>query len=300
MATDRRGATLVEYIILLGAIALTAVFAFRQFGATVSARAEAQADCVAKLEGCRPGQDGAPLDTASGPPGRIRAQGGSAAFFAARMASAESQDEQAEEQQANGPPPPSGAATGPVDIKSANQSPPLAAWNGGGFDDLERWATERKQWSAWAVEAITGESVSDVPVAFLPSRPNVLGGYDGKSIDIFGRSHADSLAHEYWHVVQGIGQGGSDVYQKKYDDLVQRGVKKYGDRPDKIWDENTFEVEAELAGDWLNKQLAQGVTREQLRQRFQSELLPKLRKAWSKTQKATGISPVHLDKIPRR
>jgi Flp pilus assembly pilin Flp len=49
---DTRGANLVEYILLVGVIALIAVGGFRVFGNTVDAKVQEQADCVASLESC--------------------------------------------------------------------------------------------------------------------------------------------------------------------------------------------------------------------------------------------------------
>ena len=50
---DRRGANLVEYLILVGLVALLALGGYRAFGSSVSAKSEAQAACVADFGGCQ-------------------------------------------------------------------------------------------------------------------------------------------------------------------------------------------------------------------------------------------------------
>jgi pilus assembly protein Flp/PilA len=57
---DRRGASLVEYIMLVGLVALVAAAGVRTFGQAVLARIEAQAACVATFDcaGHGPGDEG--------------------------------------------------------------------------------------------------------------------------------------------------------------------------------------------------------------------------------------------------
>ena len=47
---DKRGANLVEYIILVGVIALLCLVAFRQFGTAVQGRVEAQTSQVNSIQ----------------------------------------------------------------------------------------------------------------------------------------------------------------------------------------------------------------------------------------------------------
>src|SRR5262245_38539781 len=50
---DRRGASLVEYILLVGAVALVAIAGYRAFGRVVDADIRRDAECVAALDpGC--------------------------------------------------------------------------------------------------------------------------------------------------------------------------------------------------------------------------------------------------------
>lgn len=50
IARDERGATLLEYIILVGVIALLAIGAFRAFGSSVSAKITEQTTTVGGIE----------------------------------------------------------------------------------------------------------------------------------------------------------------------------------------------------------------------------------------------------------
>ncbi|MEJ7735213.1 MAG: C2 family cysteine protease [Polyangiaceae bacterium] len=49
---DGRGAGLAEYILVVGLVALVAMVGFRTFGSSVSAKADAQADCITDFEVC--------------------------------------------------------------------------------------------------------------------------------------------------------------------------------------------------------------------------------------------------------
>ena len=64
---DTRGATLVEYIILLGLVAIVAIAGLRTFGKKVDAKVQAQADCVTSLacSGEGAGVEGGKLGKAS-------------------------------------------------------------------------------------------------------------------------------------------------------------------------------------------------------------------------------------------
>jgi len=48
---DTRGANMVEYIILVGVVALLAIAAFRYFNSSVKAKVNQQADSVGKIDG---------------------------------------------------------------------------------------------------------------------------------------------------------------------------------------------------------------------------------------------------------
>jgi Flp pilus assembly pilin Flp len=48
---DTRGANMVEYIILVGVVALLAIVAFRYFNSSVKAKVNQQADSVNKING---------------------------------------------------------------------------------------------------------------------------------------------------------------------------------------------------------------------------------------------------------
>jgi Flp pilus assembly pilin Flp len=50
LVSDQRGATLLEYIILVGVIALLAIGAFRTFGNSVSAKITEQSTAVGTIE----------------------------------------------------------------------------------------------------------------------------------------------------------------------------------------------------------------------------------------------------------
>jgi pilus assembly protein Flp/PilA len=50
LVRDQRGATLLEYIILVGVIALLAIGAFRTFGNSVSAKITEQSTTVGTIE----------------------------------------------------------------------------------------------------------------------------------------------------------------------------------------------------------------------------------------------------------
>ena len=50
LVRDERGATLLEYIILVGVIALLAIGAFRAFGSSVSAKITEQTTTVGGIE----------------------------------------------------------------------------------------------------------------------------------------------------------------------------------------------------------------------------------------------------------
>ena len=50
LVSDRRGAGMTEYIILVGVIALLAIAAFRVFGKSVSEKISQQTDTVQKIE----------------------------------------------------------------------------------------------------------------------------------------------------------------------------------------------------------------------------------------------------------
>jgi pilus assembly protein Flp/PilA len=63
IASDRRGASLVEYMMLVGLVALLAMGGFRFFGERVRARIEAQAKCIATFS-CAEGE-GSPGDDGS-------------------------------------------------------------------------------------------------------------------------------------------------------------------------------------------------------------------------------------------
>lgn len=49
---DRRGASLVEYIILVGLVAIACFAGFSRFGSTTKSKVEAQADCITDMAGC--------------------------------------------------------------------------------------------------------------------------------------------------------------------------------------------------------------------------------------------------------
>lgn len=51
LLADRRGASLVEYIILVGIVALIAFGGFKYFGANVRAKVDHQADSVGQVNG---------------------------------------------------------------------------------------------------------------------------------------------------------------------------------------------------------------------------------------------------------
>jgi pilus assembly protein Flp/PilA len=51
LARDTRGAGIVEYIILIGVVALLAITAFRFFGKSVADKAKQQGDAVVTLNG---------------------------------------------------------------------------------------------------------------------------------------------------------------------------------------------------------------------------------------------------------
>jgi Flp pilus assembly pilin Flp len=55
---DRRGAQLVEYLVLVGLVAVIAILGFRAFGRTVDAKAAAQAECVATFSCAAATEDG--------------------------------------------------------------------------------------------------------------------------------------------------------------------------------------------------------------------------------------------------
>jgi Flp pilus assembly pilin Flp len=56
---DRRGAGLAEYILVVGLVALVALVGFRSFGSSVTAKADAQADCITNFEACPGNPQGA-------------------------------------------------------------------------------------------------------------------------------------------------------------------------------------------------------------------------------------------------
>lgn len=49
LARDRRGANMVEYIILVGVVALFALLAFKNFGGEVSKRVDAETKAVGEI-----------------------------------------------------------------------------------------------------------------------------------------------------------------------------------------------------------------------------------------------------------
>jgi pilus assembly protein Flp/PilA len=51
LVNDRRGANLVEYIILVGVIALIAIAGFKQFGAQVRGKIDQQSGSVGGING---------------------------------------------------------------------------------------------------------------------------------------------------------------------------------------------------------------------------------------------------------
>ncbi|HVW29681.1 MAG TPA: hypothetical protein VHC69_30165 [Polyangiaceae bacterium] len=51
LARDQRGAGMVEYIILVGIVALLAIVAFKYFNTSVKTKVNQQADTVAKING---------------------------------------------------------------------------------------------------------------------------------------------------------------------------------------------------------------------------------------------------------
>jgi pilus assembly protein Flp/PilA len=51
LAADRRGANLVEYIILVGVIALIAIAGFKTFGSQVRAKVDEQSGSVSGING---------------------------------------------------------------------------------------------------------------------------------------------------------------------------------------------------------------------------------------------------------
>jgi pilus assembly protein Flp/PilA len=51
LVSDRRGANLVEYIILVGVIALIAIVGFKKFGGEVRAKVDEQAGSVKGING---------------------------------------------------------------------------------------------------------------------------------------------------------------------------------------------------------------------------------------------------------
>jgi Flp pilus assembly pilin Flp len=51
LARDERGANMVEYIILVGVVALLAIAAFRFFNASVKSKINEQATSVTKING---------------------------------------------------------------------------------------------------------------------------------------------------------------------------------------------------------------------------------------------------------
>jgi Flp pilus assembly pilin Flp len=51
VAHDQRGASLIEYVLLIGVVALIAVAGFRVFGASVMAKIAQQAASVATING---------------------------------------------------------------------------------------------------------------------------------------------------------------------------------------------------------------------------------------------------------
>ncbi|MGO8995508.1 MAG: Flp family type IVb pilin [Polyangiaceae bacterium] len=51
LARDQRGATMVEYVILVGVVAIAAMSAFKTFGSQVRAKIDQQADTVSIIQG---------------------------------------------------------------------------------------------------------------------------------------------------------------------------------------------------------------------------------------------------------
>jgi Flp pilus assembly pilin Flp len=79
LGSDTRGAQLVEYVLLVGLVALLAVAGFRVFGETATAKAEAQARCVESLScGGAVVNAAMPGRGAKGPPPPPPTQGSSA------------------------------------------------------------------------------------------------------------------------------------------------------------------------------------------------------------------------------
>ena len=56
---DRRGSSLVELLIIVALVALAAIGAFKLFGGAVGATSTRQGDCVASMQDCHKGSDGA-------------------------------------------------------------------------------------------------------------------------------------------------------------------------------------------------------------------------------------------------
>ncbi len=51
LARDQRGATMVEYVILVGVVAIAAMSAFKTYGSQVRAKIDQQADTVSIIQG---------------------------------------------------------------------------------------------------------------------------------------------------------------------------------------------------------------------------------------------------------
>ena len=54
LARDDRGANMVEYIILVGMVAILALAGFKTFGSQVRAKVDQQADTVSVIQGTTP------------------------------------------------------------------------------------------------------------------------------------------------------------------------------------------------------------------------------------------------------
>jgi Flp pilus assembly pilin Flp len=51
LTSDQRGASLIEYVLLVGIIALVAIAGFRAFGTSVRDKVQQQSDAVGKING---------------------------------------------------------------------------------------------------------------------------------------------------------------------------------------------------------------------------------------------------------
>jgi Flp pilus assembly pilin Flp len=87
LRADARGATLVEYIMLVGLVAMVVLAGFRAFGGTVDGKVERQAACVATLGGECAGQDQGAYDPAlpAGTPATAPAPVSEAAAYEQRL-----------------------------------------------------------------------------------------------------------------------------------------------------------------------------------------------------------------------